>query len=152
MPDRLKIVRATRGHIAQLVPLFDAYRVFYGQESDPGAARSYLLDRLAQDESVIFLASDKESERPLGFTQLYPSFSSVNLRPLWILNDLYVVPSHRRQGIGRALMKTAHLFARETGAHAVTLATAVDNVHAQRLYESLGYRRDDAFYTYDLLL
>jgi ribosomal protein S18 acetylase RimI-like enzyme len=74
------------------------------------------------------------------------------MRSVYILHDLYVVPARRRQGIGRALMETAHQFARRQGAHRVSLATAVDNLAGQRLYQSLGYQRDEDFFYYDLTL
>lgn len=143
-------IRADLEHLDRLAPLFDAYRVFYEQPSDLAAARAYLWERLRNLESVIFLALDRD--QALGFTQLYPSFSSVSLERVWILYDLYVVPEARRQGIGRALMERARTFARESGAKALLLETAVDNLAAQALYESLGYVRDTGFYHYELTL
>jgi ribosomal protein S18 acetylase RimI-like enzyme len=133
-----------------LVPLFDAYRVFYEQPSDPSSARNYLQERLNNRESVVFLARHKD--KGLGFTQLYPSFTSIRMRRLWILYDLYVIPEARRQGIGRALLEKARHFAAESGAHRLELSTAKDNLSAQALYESLGYMRDEDFYFYELLL
>ncbi len=146
----IALIRADLEHLDRLAPLFDAYRVFYEQPSDLAAARAYLWERLRNLESVIFLALDRD--QALGFTQLYPSFSSVSLERVWILYDLYVVPEARRQGIGRALMGRARTFARESGAKALLLETAVDNLAAQALYESLGYVRDTGFYHYELTL
>ncbi|MGW8319501.1 MAG: GNAT family N-acetyltransferase [Candidatus Promineifilaceae bacterium] len=146
----IALIRADLEHLDRLAPLFDAYRVFYEQPSDLAAARAYLWERLRNLESVIFLALDRD--QALGFTQLYPSFSSVSLERVWILYDLYVVPEARRQGIGRALMERARTFARESGAKALLLETAVDNLAAQALYESLGYVRDTGFYHYELTL
>lgn len=144
------IIRADLEHLDLLAPLFDAYRVFYERPSDLAAARTFLWERLRNLESVIFLAL--EGERALGFTQLYPSFSSVSLGRLWILYDLYVVPEARQRGIGRALMERARTFALDSGATALLLDTAVDNLAAQALYESLGYVRDTKFYHYELPL
>lgn len=146
----IALIRADLEHLDRLAPLFDAYRVFYEQPSDPAAARAYLWERLRNLESVIFLALERD--QALGFTQLYPSFSSVSLEPVWIVYDLYVVPQARRQGVGRALMERARTFARESGAKALLLETAVDNLAAQALYESLGYVRDTGFYHYELPL
>lgn len=146
------IMRATAESIDQIAPLFDAYRVFYHQPSDLPGARAYLRQRLGNEESVIFWAMNPVDEAPWGFTQLYPSFSSVSMQPVWILYDLYVVPERRRHGVGRALMEHARYFASESGAHSITLATALDNIPGQRLYESLGYVRDEEFYYYELLL
>jgi ribosomal protein S18 acetylase RimI-like enzyme len=148
-PDYL-IERAVPGQIDILVPLFDAYRVFYEQPSDPAAAQNYLQKRLTNQDSVMFLA--RNEDQALGFTHLYPSFTSIRMRRLWILYDLYVIPEARRQGIGRALLERARHFAQDSGAHRLELSTAKDNLPAQALYESLGYVRDQDFYFYELVL
>jgi len=145
----LRIVRAERKDLDDLVPLFDGYRQFYGQRSDLAAARAFLDDRIERDESVIYLAYPKPGEAA-GFTQLYPSFSSVSLKPLWILNDLYVRSDVRRGGIGRALLERARQHAVETGAKGLVLSTGVTNKAAQTLYESCGWQRDDEFLQYHL--
>ena len=145
----IAIVRATRAELADLVPLFDGYRQFYGHRSDLAAARAFLGDRLERSESVIYLAYTGLREAA-GFTQLYPSFSSVSLKPLWILNDLFVRPDIRRGGVGRALLERARLHAVETGAKGLVLSTGVTNKAAQTLYESCGWLRDDEFFQYYL--
>lgn len=150
MTERSKIYRATLSELEALVPLFDAYRVFYAQPSDPELARSFLRERLSQNDTVIFLAV--REGRAVGFTQLFPSFSSVSARRLWILNDLFVTPEARGSGVARALLERARAHAVETEAKGLVLSTAVDNKPAQRLYEALGWTRDEAFYTYDLTL
>jgi ribosomal protein S18 acetylase RimI-like enzyme len=148
----IQIVRAGHEHLPLLATLFDAYRVFYERPSDLDGAREYLSERLSNLESVIFLALSGDGEQGLGFTQLYPSFTSLRMRRLWILYDLYVSPQARRQGVGRALMAHAAEFATATGATRIELSTAMDNRPAQALYESLGYDKDDAFYFYELTL
>ena len=145
------VKRAGPGDLDAVAPLFDGYRQFYGQRSDPAAARAFLAERLARDESVIFLAVAEDGEA-LGFTQLYASFSSVSLRRLWILNDLFVDPGVRRGGVGRRLLERAREWAVETDTKGLTLATAVTNRAAQSLYESCGWRRDDEFQHYYLLV
>jgi len=145
----IAIVRATRAELADLVPLFDGYRQFYGHRSDLAAARAFLGDRLERSESVIYLAYTGPREAA-GFTQLYPSFSSVSLKPLWILNDLFVRPDIRRGGVGRALLERARQHAVETGAKGLVLSTGVTNKAAQTLYESCGWLRDDEFFQYYL--
>lgn len=148
------IERAAVTDLDAVAPLFDAYRQFYGQRSDPAAARAFLAERLRRDESVIFfaVAEGGEGNEALGFTQLYPSFSSVSVRRLWILNDLFVSPGTRRGGVGRALLERAREWAIETDAKGLTLATAVSNAAARALYESCGWRRDDEFEHYVLLV
>ena len=141
--------RAALGDLDDLVPLFDAYRGFYEASSDRAAARAFLTDRIERDESVIFLAY-AAPHLPVGFTQLYPSFSSVSLKRLWILNDLFVRSDVRRGGVGRALLERARQHAVETGAKGLILSTGVMNTPAQTLYESCGWLRDDEFFQYHL--
>ena len=155
---------ATPHDLPELTRLFDAYRVFYRQPSDPAAAERFLRERFARGDSELFVAStepqtDQRSARSerseqrqklAGFTQLYPSLSSVSMARIYVLNDLYVDPAARRSGVGRTLLEAAHAFALEEGAVRVSLETAVDNHAAQALYESLGYVRDAAFHRYHL--
>jgi GNAT superfamily N-acetyltransferase len=150
----MQIKRATISDLDGAAPLFDAYRQFYGQRSDLAAARAFLDERLRRDESVIFLAvaDGQPSGEALGFTQLYPSFSSVSLKRLWVLNDLFVDPNVRRGGVGRRLLERAREWAIETGAKGLVLTTAVDNSTARALYESCGWQRDDAFQHYYLFV
>ena len=143
------IVRAALKDLDDLVPLFDAYRGFYEAGSDHAAAGAFLTQRIERDESVIFLAYATPHE-PVGFTQLYPSFSSVSLKRLWILNDLFVRSDIRRGGVGRALLERARQHAADTGAKGLILSTAVTNKPAQTLYESCGWQRDDEFLHYNL--
>jgi len=144
----MEIRRAGIAEIDEVAPLFDGYRQFYRQVPDLPKARSFLSERLTRGDSVVLLAV--EHAIPVGFTQLYPLFSSVACRTLWLLNDLFVVPEARGLGVARALMDAARDHAVETGACGIELATAHSNVVAQRLYESLGYRLDDEFRHYQL--
>jgi ribosomal protein S18 acetylase RimI-like enzyme len=145
----ITIIRAQPEHIDLLAPLFDGYRQFYGQPSNVEAGRRFVLERMTQAESVIFLAL--LGATAVGFTQLYPTFSSVSMQRLWILNDLFVAPEGRRRGVGRSLLERAQQFAVESQAKGLVLETAVDNP-AQHLYESLGWRRDAGFYHYSLMI
>ena len=141
--------------IETIIPLFADYRTFYKLESDPVQLRNYLYERLTNNQCVIFLATINESgvdEIPVGFTQLYPGFSSLSLKNTWTLNDLFVAPEARRSSIGQELMDRAKQMAKDSGASKVTLLTATDNVTAQSLYEKLGYERETAFYGYNLRL
>ena len=145
----MTIITATLDHLEQLAPLFDAYRVFYQQDSDLEAAMAFLRERFLLRENVIFLAL--EGQTALGFTQLYPSFSSVSLKRLWILNDLFVIPEARGQRVGEALIGAAVELATQSGAVGVQLETAHSNLSGQKLYERLGFQREDlAYRTYFL--
>lgn len=143
----MEIFRANTAHTDLIAPLFDAYRQFYKAASDLESSRQFILDRLTSSESVILLAM--QHEQALGFVQLYPVFASVALQSLWLLNDLYVDSSARRQGVGEALMREAEDFAKESGSRGLFLRTAIDNFPAQRLYERRGWVRDEQFYRYD---
>ena len=144
------IIRATIEHLDLIAPLFDGYRQFYKQPSNVDGARMFIKDRLIRHESVIFLAFLDEAA--VGFTQLYPSFSSSSMQRLWILNDLFVAPNGRRSGVGEALLERARQFAVEDGAKGLMLETAVTNTTAQKLYERLGWVRDTEFYVYNLTI
>lgn len=146
----MEIFRAEAKDTDLIAPLFDAYRQFYKAPSDIEASRQFIFERLTKDESVIFLAMGRE--HALGFVQLYPLFASVALQSLWLLNDLFVVESSRKQGVGEALMKHAEQFATETGSRGLFLRTATDNFTAQKLYEKCGWVRDEKFYRYDKIL
>ena len=146
--SELRVVQAGLQHLGALVPLFDAYRVFYEQESDVAKAEAFLRERLTGLESIVFLAF--QDDAPAGFTQLYPSFSSVSLARVWILNDLFVTPALRGRGVAEALLKRAATFAENAGALRLDLATQVENETAQRLYERLGWQPEDGFYHYSL--
>jgi ribosomal protein S18 acetylase RimI-like enzyme len=146
----MEIRRATLTDLPALAPLFDRYRQFYGQPSDPERARRFLADRLERGESVVFMAF--EGRQALGFVQLYPGFSSVGAARTFVLNDLYVEADGRRGGIGRELVAAATAHAREAGAASLSLQTGVANDAAQHLYESLGWTRETRFLGYGLSL
>ncbi len=142
--------RATLDDLDALTPLFDAYRSFYGRVSDLPAARAFLAARLELGESVVFLAF--AGNEPVGFTQLYPSFSSVSVARLHVLNDLFVSERGRRGGVGKRLLYAAIEYARGDGAVRLVLSTARTNHAAQALYESTGWKRDDEYLVYELPL
>jgi len=148
----ITIFQAERKHLDQVTPLFDAYRRFYRQPSDEARARAFLQARLDNQDSLILMALDEASSRGVGFTQLYPAFSSVRTQPIWILNDLFVVPEARGRGVGRQLMDAARRAAEQAGVAALTLATEKNNATAKALYASLGYTLDGAFDYYELSL
>jgi GNAT superfamily N-acetyltransferase len=134
----------------EVTRLFDRYRIFYGQISDLDAARQFIQMRFQQGDSTILIALDELLG--VGFTQLYPSFSSVSMKRVWILNDLFVEEMARCQGVGTQLMQAAESFTRQTGAVRIALSTQITNQKAQSLYESCGYVKDEVFYHYSLPL
>lgn len=141
----MKIIRATREHISLIAPLFDAYRIFYKQSSDLDGAISFLRKRIEAEESILFLAMNKNS--PIGFTQLYTTFSSVSMESFYILNDLYVIPSYRGKGVGEALLNKAKEQCILMNYKGIGLETSSENP-AQHLYERLGWKKDIEHYQY----
>ena len=144
----MKVLRASIDSIDVLVPLFDQYRQFYKQRSDIQEVRKFLINRLKNGDSVVYIAFGGPENEAFGFVQLYPSFSSVALKPLWILNDLFVTPTARGQGVAETLLRRSMKHAEETHARGVVLETATDNTPARRLYEKLGWKQEEDFLTY----
>jgi ribosomal protein S18 acetylase RimI-like enzyme len=150
MPEAT-IRRATDSDLDLLAPLFDSYRQFYHQASNLALARTFLEKRIEREESIVLLAL-AERNAPLGFVQLYPTFSSISAAPILILNDLFVVPEARRSGVGRLLLRAAAETGRAAGAVRLTLSTEVSNRNARALYEAEGWALQTGFAEYSLAL
>lgn len=146
----MRIEEVTAEHLDTVAELFDAYRQFYEQPSDPAAARHFLAERLENGDAHLICAVADDGIA--GFAQLYPTLDSIALARSWILHDLYVDPAFRRRGVARMLLREARALGLRTGASLLTLTTGVDNVTAQALYEDEGWVRDDGYYAYDLHL
>ena len=138
--------KTTPEHLEKLAPLFDAYRVFYKKESDLKAAKKFLEERLSKNESVIFMVYD--GEKAVGFTQLYPLFSSVSMVPLWLLNDLFVDPAYRGKKIGKQLLEAAQDHCKITNAKGVSLETEKTNLIGNQLYPKMGFEADQEHHFY----
>lgn len=137
----VSIHRAGIDDLDAIAPLFDLYRQFYGQTADAAIAREFIGERLRRGESAVLLA--RIGDATVGFTQLFPSFSSVSAARTWVLNDLYVVAGARRHGVAKALLQAAADFARGEGAIRLELETDHDNTGAQALYRRLGWQAYD---------
>ncbi len=145
----MQIIKANHSHLPQLAVLFDAYRQHYEQATDVEGAKNYLAERLDQQDSEIYAAAGDDGAL-IGFTQLYPVFSSIGMKKAWILNDLFVAPEHRRKGAARQLIAASRELGQRTNARYVMLQTHITNTTAQALYEDEGFKRDDEFYYYYL--
>ncbi len=139
------IIQATLQDLHKIAPLFDAYRVFYKQKMDLAGALKFLEERISKNQSELFLAVT--DEKPSGFVQLYTSYSSVSMQPIYILNDLFVDVSFRKKGIATLLLNRAKEHCKVVGYKGLLLETATDNP-AQKLYEALGWRKDTACFHY----
>lgn len=143
------IRRAKKKDIDQLSVLFDKYRIFYKQQPDIDSAKSFLKKRMKRKESVILVAEERKNL--IGFTQLFPIFSSVSMQRTWLLNDLYVDEKARGIGAATALLNAAREFAEETNSKWLLLQTAADNFTAQKVYEKNGWIKEtDFFYRKDI--
>lgn len=151
----MQIVRINKTQGNLVFDLFNKYRVFYKQESNIKLAKDFIQARLENNESVIFVALEPNNSKPVGFTQLYPKYSSARAIKNWILNDLYVEETYRKHGVGSKLIETVMNFAKENGATFVEISTATDNFTAQKLYEQIGFKKQSPevdFYTYRISL
>ena len=148
----MRIVQATLEHLDLLTPLFIKYREFYGELPLPDSSRKFLENRLTRKESVIYLALADDEDKLLGYCQLFPSYSSLSLKRVWILNDIYVAEDARRMLVADRLLQTAKQMAKDTNAVRMRVATSVSNEVAQKTYESIGFREDTRFKNYTLEL
>ncbi|MHC8307510.1 GNAT family N-acetyltransferase [Pseudomonas sp. PB3P13] len=146
----MRIIQATLEHLDLLTPLFVKYREFYGALPYPDSSRAFLEKRLRRKESVIYLALADDDNKLMGFCQLYPSFSSLSLKRVWILNDIYVAEDARRQLVADNLIRTAKKMAKDTQAVRMRVSTSSDNEVAQKTYESIGFKEDTEFKNYVL--
>jgi GNAT superfamily N-acetyltransferase len=144
--SNISVRQAVLSDLEFIAPLFDDYRQFYRGESDVCAAHAFLSARFNYGDSVLFIAFDGNT--PAGFTQLYPSYSSVSLARIFILNDLFVNKSARRKGVGSKLLSASVAYASALGAAYVSLATETTNKAAQALYQSAGWELDEQFIVY----
>ncbi len=145
--------------IPELVRLYVAYRLFYGEPAVADAALEFVTDRIQRSAGEYFLARASPASAiagapapPIAFMHLMPSTNTLAMRPVWLLEDLYVEPAARNQGIATALLRHAEAFALATGAERITLSTAHDNQAAQRIYKKLGYVREEHFWYFHRIL
>lgn len=142
----MKICLLTSATIKEAVPLFSAYRHFYGQQTNDEASEQFLTDRYTKRESILFLAyMDKQA---VGFVQLYPTFSSVAMKKAYILNDLYVAEHARKLGVAQRLIERCYDYCEDNDARYIALETATSNVQAQKLYDKLGMKIDKEVFHY----
>ncbi|EYT21612.1 GNAT family N-acetyltransferase [Acinetobacter sp. 1000160] len=141
---------ATKEDLHQLAVLFDEYRQFYGASSNLEQSYQFLKQRFDNKESVIFI--HVKDDVITGFVLLYLAFSSVACETYYILDDVYVTPSYRKQGSAKQLIDTAILFARHENALRISLETQKNNYQSHRLYEHMGFIQDNEFKTYHCFL
>jgi ribosomal protein S18 acetylase RimI-like enzyme len=127
--------------LPEAAQLLHDFNVEYGEPSPPPTELAERLAELvAAGHITVLLARDAE---PVGVAvlRLHPSVWSKALEAY--LAELYVVPAHRGEGHGRALITEALHVAREAGADYAFVVTSEDDRQAQRLYEAAGFRRTE---------
>lgn len=142
----LLVRQAVVADLRAVADLFDRFRQFQGQPPAREACLAFLRERFDHGESVVFLAT--LDDRPAGFAQLYPSFSSTALARVYILNDLYVAADARRSGAASALLAAVEQHAWAFGACRVSLNVLQSNVDAQALYRARGWVQDNEFFMF----
>ena len=124
--------------------------MLFRSPTDVEAAAEFISARLQNNESVIFIAFDNEDA--VGFTQLYPIFTSVGLKKTWLLNDLYVAANVRGKGAATALLNAAKQHGIATNSKWLLLETANDNFTAQKVYEKNNWKKIEQYCFYTLQL
>lgn len=141
------IKQATIAELEVLTKLFEEYRKFYEKDAAYDTAKKFLQERIENNESVVYLVYN-EKEEAVGFTQLYPLFSSTRMKKIWLLNDLYIVPTERGKGFSKALIERAKQLALDTNASEIMLETAKTNDIGNQLYPSVGFKLGEDFNWY----
>ena len=135
-PHRIR--RATPGDADSVARLLHEFQAEFDEPS-PGveALSDRYADLIRNRDMTVLLAGDG----PDGFAQLRyrPWVYSAGPNAHSYLEELYVVPSLRGQGIGRALLETAMETARSEGATHMELGTSENDTAARGLYESAGF-------------
>jgi GNAT superfamily N-acetyltransferase len=147
----MRIEPITGGQFERLLPLIAAYQRFYGVEQiDEARNRTFFARFIAPSDDGMLLAAWRDDEL-VGYACLYWHFTSLVPAETVLMNDLYVNPEIRGQGVGRALIEASAAVARERDADRLEWATAPDNETAQRLYDSTGAERSE-WITYEIEL
>lgn len=136
------IRRADSHDLNQLIPLLDNYRIFYRRTSAINEVADFLSERLNNKDSIIFIAIDEATNKAIGFTQLYPTFTTTRLQKALILNDLFVESIYRGKGISKQLIDKAKSYCVATKSYGILLETERTNIIGNKLYPSQGFKKE----------
>ena len=128
-------------YIDQFIEVVNEYRVFCGYEKSTKDTKEFFGHLIQGKKAKIFIAIS-ENDDVMGFINLYPSFSTLALGKILILNDLCVYSKFRRLGVAQALIEEALKFAKHSGAIRIELKTETTNINAQQLYSRIGFKED----------
>lgn len=104
----------SRSDIEALAGIFDRYRAHYGESSDGSRSRRWLEQCLDTGQLRAFVAED--GAEMVGFATTMDVPASLGLTHFWHVRDLFVLPTHRRLGIARALLASIEAAALDAGA------------------------------------
>jgi GNAT superfamily N-acetyltransferase len=135
---QLTIAAVTAADLDDLAPLLRAYCDFYRVDPTDEALRALSVALLEHPEEGVQLIARDDTETPVGFATIYWTWQTLHAARVGVLNDLYVAPSTRGGGVGRALIERCRQLCRERGVARLAWETAPDNQAAQRLYDTLG--------------
>ncbi len=140
----------TAAELDALLALIADYQRFYAGTARDDAHNAAFFGRfVAPSERGMLIAAyaddAPDGAAPAGYACLYWTYSSVSAIDVVLMNDLYVRPEYRGAGVGEALVAATVHIARERGAARVRWFTALDNRHAQHLYERVGAERSSWF-------
>lgn len=127
-------------HRAALVMLLDAYArdPMGGGQGLTEEVKARLCDDLAQRPGAAsFIAW--LGDAPVGLINCIEGYSTFKARPLLNVHDIAVLPAHRAQGVGQALLDAAQQHARATGCCKLTLEVLTGNAPALRSYLRFGF-------------
>lgn len=97
-----------------------------------------------------YLAFQESTNTPIGYAFIFETYSTFLARPTLYLEDLFVLPDHRRKGVGVALLQFLTTLARERACGRMEWTCLKWNTNAQAVYEKLGARSQDEWLMYRL--
>ena len=112
------------------------------------SAKTFLEDRISNKDSEIFVAQNT-TNKLVGFVQLYPLFSSTRMKKFWLLNDLFVHPEFRGNGISIGLIQKAKDLVLESKACGMYLETEKSNLIGNALYPKTGFELNTSVNFYE---
>jgi ribosomal protein S18 acetylase RimI-like enzyme len=121
--------------------LFNQYNISSCETGQEKLFTNRMPEQMFNGEPVLFIVLTNCPEQiPVGFIQLYSTCSSANATYVTIVHDMYVLPDYRKNGIGLRLIEAAVRFAIHSKSALIQLETLQDNLIAQKLFESVGFK------------
>lgn len=144
----MRIFKAEQWNLAVLLPLFEEYRLAHGMSENPDRTLTFLNNRIRFSESIFFIAIN-EHDKAVGFIQLYPRLSSLQLQRYWQLTDIFVKDGNHKNDIYKALIEKAKEFVSFTQSNILT----VEQDQQQRnILEMEGFKLNPRKSVFELVL